>query len=696
MKLVIAEKPSVARSIAKVIGADNQKDGYLTGDEYVVSWCVGHLVGLADAVSYSEAYAKWDYEDLPIIPEPWKYEIMEQTKSQFFLLKKLLNDTRISEVVCATDAGREGELIFRLVYEMAGCTKPIKRLWISSMEDEAIRKGFEELADGSEYQALYESALARAMADWLVGINATRLFSILYRKTLNIGRVQTPTLAMMVQREEAIRVFQPEPFFHVHIKSGGLDAVSERIANREAAVQLQQACLNGQAFVVSVEKEEKKTHPPKLYDLTTLQREANRIFGYTAKQTLDITQSLYEKKIVTYPRTDSCYLTDDMGMTAKKIIALVQSRMRFAKGYHYEPDVNRVLNSSKVSDHHAIIPTAECGSADLSQLSGNEENILSLISYKLLCATGQTEIVEHTKAVIDCNGRMFTATGKVVKDAGYTALEQPFLLAMNGKVPEKKEQYLPSIGEGEILSGFKTEITDHKTTPPKHFTEDSLLAAMERAGAEEMDEDVERKGLGTPATRAGIIERLVKSGFVERKNKQMLPTRDGINLIAVLPEPLTSPQMTAEWENQLTQIAKGLEQADSFIYGIENMVQSLVTAYHEVGEENKNRFASERKVYGICPRCGKNVVANSKGYVCEGGRACGFAIWKKNKFLANAKKTLTDTMVEELLESGRTMVKGLYSPKKDKNYNAYLKLKDDGEYVGFELEFPQTKKGGRK
>lgn len=562
------------------------------------------------------------------------------------------------------------------------------------MEDEAIRKGFEKLADGSEYQALYESALARAMADWLVGINATRLFSILYQKTLNIGRVQTPTLAMLVEREEQIRSFISKPFFQVHIKQDELDAVSERITDREIAEKLEQTCRNGQAFVAAVTKEVKKNNPPKLYDLTTLQREANRIFGYTAKQTLDITQKLYEKKLVTYPRTDSAYLTDDMEDTTRQIIGSILSKLPFAQGYSYEPDIKRVMYSKKVSDHHAIIPTLE--SKDLSGLSGDEEHIFSLIGYKLLCATGQPELVEQGKVVLDCNGTMFTAFGKHIKEKGYTALEESFFIQVTGKAPERQENHLPDMGEGEILQNYEVEISDHKTTPPKHFTEDSLLAAMERAGAEDMGDDVERKGLGTPATRAGSIEKLVQTGFVERKNKQMLPTKDGVNLIAVLPEPLTSPQMTAEWENQLTLIAKGTEQPEHFMDGIENMVHSLVTAYHAVSDENKERFASERKVYGACPRCGKHVVQNAKGYVCEGGKACGFALWKKNKFLESAKKTLTEKMVAELLESGRTLVKGLYSPKKDSKYNAYLKLKDDGEYVGFELEFPTEKKGGAK
>ena len=533
MQLVIAEKPSVAKSIADVLGALDRQDGYFEGGGYLVSWCVGHLIELAEPESYGEQWKKWTYESLPVNPVHWQYEIKEDTKEQYDVLYGLLHDSRVDEVVCATDAGREGELIFRLVYNMASCKKPMKRLWISSMEESAIREGVENLKPGSDYDHLYHSALCRQEADWLVGINGTRLFTVLYGgKVLKVGRVQTPTLAMLVEREAKIMNFKKEQYFMAHILCGGVDAVTERIDNKTEAENVAGACRNGQALVTSVEKEEKTVSPPKLYDLTTLQRDANRLFGFTAKQTLEYTQSLYEKKMCTYPRTDSQYLSDDMEQTAGNVIEAIFSSILFEENRMFNPDIKRVLNSKKVTDHHAIIPTMEIAKADLAALPETERKILSLVANRLLCATGEKHLYETVKAELSCGGYTFTTSGKSVLKNGWKDFEDAFKRSF--KATEEKEQEdkkLPELSEGQTFDGVQTKISEHYTTPPKHFTEDSLLSAMERAGNEDMSDDVERKGLGTPATRADIIEKLVKDGFVKREKKQMLPTEDGMKLI---------------------------------------------------------------------------------------------------------------------------------------------------------------------
>ena len=554
MQLVIAEKPSVAQSIAKVLGADERKDGYMEGNGSIVSWCVGHLVELAQPDAYSDAWKKWTYDSLPMIPEHWQHEVKKDTVAQFRVLKELMHDPRVDSVVCATDAGREGELIFRLVYEHAGCSKPMKRLWISSMEESAIREGFENLKPGSDYDHLYHSALCRQEADWLVGINGTRLFTVLYGgKVLKVGRVQTPTLAMLVEREAKIMNFKKEQYFMAHILCGGVDAATERIDSKTEVENVAGACLNGQALVTSVVKEEKAVAPPKLYDLTTLQRDANRLFGFTAKQTLEYTQSLYEKKMCTYPRTDSQYLSDDMEQTAGNVIEAILGSILFEENRMFNPDIKRVLNSKKVTDHHAIIPTMEIAKADLAALPETERKILSLVANRLLCATGEKHLYETVKAELACGGYTFATSGKSVLKNGWKDFEDAFKRSF--KTTEEKEQEdkkLPELSEGQTFDGVQTKISEHYTTPPKHFTEDSLLSAMERAGNEDMSDDVERKGLGTPATRADIIEKLVKDGFVKREKKQMLPTEDGMKLITVLPDVVKSSKLTADWENALS------------------------------------------------------------------------------------------------------------------------------------------------
>lgn len=550
MKLVIAEKPSVAMSLAAVLGANEKKDGYLEGNGYLVSWCVGHLLELAQPEAYKEQYAKWRYADLPILPTAWKYEVPKDKKKQLDLLCRLMKDSRVDSVVCATDAGREGELIFRLVYQYAKCKKPMERLWISSMEDAAIRDGFEHLRPGSSYDNLFDAALCRAGADWLVGINATRLFSVLYGVTLNVGRVMSPTLALLVQREAQIRNFKSKSFYVPEITCSGFTASGERQEEQEKAETIRLSCDGQPATVRSVEKQTKTVQPPRLYDLTTLQRECNRIYGYTAQQTLDYLQSLYEKKLATYPRTDSQYLTEDMQATAASLVLWLRDNLPFGKGCKGEPDIERVTDGSKVTDHHAIIPTVEIARTDLASLPSGERDVLTLLAARFLCATAQAHKFEAVTASLDCAGYNFLAKGKTVLQDGWKEADRLYRMGLKQKLEEKdnEDAALPELEENQTFSSVAASIREGKTSPPKHYTEDSLLAAMETAGAENMPEDAERKGLGTPATRAATLEKLVAVGFVERKKKQLLPTEKGVNLITVLPDNIKSPLLTAEWE----------------------------------------------------------------------------------------------------------------------------------------------------
>ena len=699
MELVIAEKPSVAQSIAAVLGATQRKDGYLEGNEYLVSWCVGHLVELAQPESYEEAWKKWSYKSLPIIPQEWQHEVKSDTKAQYQILKKLMHDDRVDAVVCATDAGREGELIFRLTYNMAGCRKPMKRLWISSMEESAIRDGFHNLRPGSDYDNLYHSALCRQEADWLVGINGTRLFTVLYGgKALKVGRVQTPTLAMLVDRESKIMNFKKEAYYMAHIMGNGLDAVSEHISDKTEAERIAGACENGQALVTSVVKEEKWVAPPKLYDLTTLQRDANRLFGFTAKQTLEYTQSLYEKKLVTYPRTDSQYLSDDMEGTAKNVIEAIFNSLLFEQNIMFNPDIKRILNSKKVTDHHAIIPTMEIIKQDLKAIPESEMKILSLCANRLLCATGEKHIYNSTKAEITCNNTVFKVSGKEVWKNGWKEFEDFFknsYKTAEDKSDAEEEKKLPELREGMTIAVEQTRVSEHFTQPPKHYTEDSLLSAMERAGAEDMGDEVERKGLDTPATRADIIEKLVKDGFVKREKKQMIPTEDGMKLITILPDVVKSPKLTADWENELTLVSKGEVAAEQFMSGIEAMVSDLVKTYHSVSDEQKAMFGAGRggqEVLGKCPKCGADVVKGKFGAYCTG--KCGMNVGKA------LGVTLSDSQVKSLLGGKKILVKGLKGKKG--SYDAYLipesieeffYTKDGKEIKGFQykfkMEFPQ-------
>lgn len=696
MKLMIAEKPSVAAAYAAALGATNKKDGYYEGNSLLVSWCIGHLVSLAEAGAYDENYKKWRYEDLPILPEPWQYLLSPGKEKQFSILQSLMERKDVTELINGCDAGREGELIFRLVVNMAGCQKPVSRLWISSMEDSAIREGFAHLEPGSRYEPLYQSALCRSKADWLIGINATRLFSVLYHKTLNVGRVQTPTLAMIAERDGKITLFQKEKYHHVRLNLGGMEAISERIPEETNAVTMQTACQNGQTVCVSVDREKKTVKPPKLFDLTSLQREANRIFGYTAKETLDYAQSLYEKKLLTYPRTDSRYLTGDMAETASCVAQLATKLSPFSACGNFPPDVVVVISDKDVSDHHAIIPTMQMEKQDVGLLPAGERNTFLLVCCKLLCAVAEPHIFESVTAVFSCGEYTFTAKGKEILSEGWKEIDRLFRGSLKQKPEDttENEAVLLPITKGQIFETVKAAVTEHFTVPPKPYTEDTILSAMEHAGAEDMPDDVERKGLGTPATRASILEKLVSSGFVERKGKNLIPTKDGINLVTVLPEVLTSPLLTADWENKLSQVAKGELTPEQFMSGIEGMAKDLISSYSHISEDGQKLFAPEKISVGVCPRCGEPVYEGKKNFYC-GNRGCGFVLWKNDRFWATRRKELTKKMVVDFLTKGKTKVKGLYSEKKDKTYDAIILMEDTGgKYINFKMEF-QKEKGAR-
>lgn len=696
-KVVIAEKPSVAQSLAAVIGADARKGGYLEGNGWRVGWCVGHLAGLADADSYDPKYAKWRYDDLPILPADRQMVVGKDKKKQFDVLKKLMNAPDVTEVVNACDAGREGELIFRSVYELAGCKKPIKRLWISSMEDSAIREGFQNLRSSSDYDGLRDAALCRAKADWLVGINATRLFSVLYHRTLNIGRVMSPTLALIVQREAEIDAFKPVPFYTVTLDLPGLSVSGERMSEKVAAEQLMTACQDTVVTVKKVERKEKTEKPPALYDLTTLQRDANRLLGFTAQQTLDYLQSLYEKKLCTYPRTDSRYLTSDMAQSLPSLVDLVAKAMPFCKGAALTCEPQAVINDKKVTDHHAVIPTRNLRGADLSALPIGEKAVLELVAVRLLCAVTEPYTYAETSVVMECAGAEFTVKGRTVKNPGWRDLDTSYRSNMKNSEPDKdsEDKALPELEEGQSLSVSKAAVKEGKTSPPKHFTEDTLLSAMENAGKEDMPEDAERKGLGTPATRAGILEKLVSAGFLERKKSkkvvQLLPSHDAVSLITVLPEQLQSPLLTAEWEYRLGEIERGELSPEEFLDGISTMLKELVQTY-QVIKGTERLFSPPREVVGKCPRCGGDVAESQKGFFCQ-SEVCKFAIWKNNKWWAAKRKRPTKIVVAALLKDGRARLTGCYSEKTGKTYDATVILEDDGQYANFKLEFEQRKGG---
>lgn len=700
--LVLAEKPSVAKNIASAIGAYQERDGYYECREWIVSWCLGHLAEYADPESYDEKYSEWNFEDLPIIPDPWQMRVMRDKKKQYTLLKELMHRSDVIGIVNACDAGREGELIFRRVYELAKCRLPVRRLWISSMEVQAIRNGLRSMKDGKAYDSLADASVCRAKADWLIGINDSRAFTTTYGRRLILGRVQTPTLAMLVEREAAINGFQKEPFFLVHLRKDRLDAVSDKFKDRADAEAVANACNGQDALVKYVATEEKKVSPPKLYDLTSLQREANRLFGFTASQTLEAAQALYEAKLITYPRTDSRYLTEDMEQTVLNVILKITETAPFIGSGVVQPDVKRLMNNKKVSDHHAIIPTAEIGNLDYESLSDRDRKVLFLVMTRLMCASGKPHRYSQTTALIECQGTKFGAQGKRVLEAGWKAYEESMKAYCRADDPtadpESKgvETMLPDVQEGEIIPAVAADVTDHWTSPPKHYTEDSLLSAMERAGAKDMDDDVERKGLGTPATRASMIEKLISSSYAVRQKKQILPTDEGKLLVSLVPEYLKSAAMTAEWENRLLAMEKGQEDPGKFMEDIIAQMLYTIEECRQIPEDVRDQYRirkeREREPVGNCPVCGSPVYEGGKVFFCSDDD-CDFCLWKNNRYLEGMKKKLTKDMAVDLLADGRTFVRGLYSRKKDKTFSADLVMNIEEGRPAFALEFPKRRDG---
>ena len=708
-KLVIAEKPSVAQAIAKVIGADKKEDGYLEGNGYIVSWCVGHLVELASPESYDEKYEKWRYGDLPILPTDWKYQISAGTRKQFAILKTLMEREDVTSLVEATDAGREGELIFRLVYHQAKCKKPFERLWISSMEDQAISDGFSHLKNGREYDDLYRAALCRERADWIVGMNATRLFSTLYGQTLNVGRVMTPTLAMIVQREAEIDGFKPEPIYRLSISCGGLIALSDRFEKKQDAENILNMLKEQKiAQVTKINSTDKQEKAPQLYSLTALQRDANRFLGFTAQQTLDYTQSLYEKKLVTYPRTDSRFLTEDMEEMISGIADQMAEKFGYTKNLPIHP--KQVINNSKVSDHHAIIPTANVADAEFGELPAGEQKVLSLITARLLSALGDPAVRNEVDVEFTCAGTVFKAKAKNMKVKGWRDI-QDWVMGSSTDSTDSENENEDKKGNAEMLACIAAmtsgksypvqnpKMEEGKTTPKKHFTEDSLLSAMERAGSEEMPDEGERKGIGTSATRAATIEKLVRIGFLERKGnkktKYLLPTHKGVALITVMPEQIQSPSMTAEWEQKLLDVEKGTFHDTEFMGEIEEMITGLVRTY-KVIEEAEVLMHPALEEIGICPCCGSHVVERQKGYSCE-NRQCNFILWKENRFFEALGKKMTKQIAAKLLSDGKASFKGCKSKKTGKTYDTTVVMTvNENQRATFELNFERGADGNGK
>lgn len=696
-KLVIAEKPSVAQSIAKVIGADKREDGYLEGNGYLVSWCVGHLVELAPPEAYDEKYEKWRYSDLPILPSEWKYQISDATRKQFGILKKLMEREDVTGLVEATDAGREGELIFRLVYHQAKCKKPFERLWISSMEDQAISDGFSNLQNGKKYDDLYRAALCRERADWNVGMNATRLFSTLYGQTLNVGRVMTPTLAMIVQREAEIESFKPEPIYRLSISCGGITAVSDRFEKKEDAENVLKVLEEQKtAQVIKIDPADKQEKAPQLYSLTALQRDANRFLGFTAQQTLDYTQSLYEKKLVTYPRTDSRFLTEDMENMIPDLARKMASKFGYTKNISVYP--KQVINNSKVSDHHAIIPTVNVADTEFGKLPSGEQKVLSLITARLLSALGESAVISEVDVEFTCADTVFKAKTKNLTKKGWREIQDWIMGSSMDSENEKEEKRgnanmlacIAMLTNGKSYPLQNPKMEEGKTTPKKHFTEDSLLSAMERAGSEEMPDEAERKGIGTSATRAATIEKLVRIGFVERKGnkktKYLLPTHKGVALITVMPEQIQSPSMTAEWEQKLLDVEKGTFQDAEFMREIDGMITELIGTYKIVEDAELLMPPSVEKI-GICPSCGQHVVERQKGYFCE-NRQCNFVLWKQNRFFEALGKKMTKQTAIKLLSDGKIALKGCKSKKTGKSYDTTVVMTvDETQRAVFTLDF---------
>ncbi|MCI7099637.1 MAG: DNA topoisomerase [Lachnospiraceae bacterium] len=734
MKLIVCEKPSVAQAYAGALGIYKRRDGYLEGKGYLITWCVGHLVELAGPEEYDEKFGKWSLDDLPILPERlsggWRYHVSPSTGKQFRIVKSLMQRPDVEGIIEATDAGREGELIFRLVYHQCRCRKPFERLWLSSMEDSAIREGFAHLRPSKEYDALYEAALCRERADWIVGINATRLFSCLYQTTLNVGRVMTPALAMVVRRETDIRTFQSETFYRVVLTLDDFTAVSTTMKKEEAELLKEEAVKKCSARVQSITKKEKSEKPPALYDLTTLQREANRIHGYTAKQTLDYAQSLYEKKLITYPRTDSRFLTEDMEDHVNSLMQVFMKIYPDSKALFSDTEVHpeRIMDNHKVTDHHAIIPTISVRNTVFEELPAGEKNVLELVICCMMCAVGTPYRYEETVVDLVCADRIFSSKGKVVREYGWKKIKQFFKSICDrdtdssGAACEKDDRIFPEIDEGDVLPVKNIFIKTGQTRPPQHFTEGTLLLAMEHAGDEwqraegyelpedfrqgmeyrgtdtEPDSETEQeyfngeqahRGLGTPATRAGIIEKLVQKGFLERKGNRkaryLIPTDKGNALAAVMPEQIRSASMTADWEQKLLKIEHGDYLPDAFMKEIENMIDELVRTYETV--EGADGLMNEKKVIGRCPHCGSEVTERPKSWSCS-NRSCRFALWKDNAFFKKIGKQLTEEIAEEMLHTGRVRLNNCKSQRTGRNYSCILNLtaEEDGR-SHFEMSF---------
>ena len=689
MELIIAEKPSVGRTIAAVLGVTETKDGYMQGKGMIVTWCIGHLVELAVPEEYNKDYAHWRQKDLPIIPVQWKYTVSKDSAKQYHIVTALMNDDQVHGIICATDAGREGELIFRLVYQMAGCRKPVRRLWISSLEEEAIRDGFRSMKPMAAYDNLYAAALCRAQADWLIGMNATRHYSLLYGPTLHIGRVMSPTLVMLAQREAAIDDFESETFYTVKLDLGhGVIAHSERMKDLNQARTLMDACNQDSAVIRRIEHKQRTENPPLLYDLTTLQRDANRYLGYTAQQTLEYAQSLYEKRLLTYPRTDSRYLTHDMEPKLGELASRVAAALPFAAGLEIAGQTGRVINDQKVSDHHAMIPTASMPTSggEISALIQDIRELLYLVSVRLLCALDSPCVYDETVITLECAGAEFTIRGKQIAQMGWQRIWQAFKGSLAGRVSKEETEasaVIPDgIAEGTVFTTPRAELTEGKTTPPVHHSEDTILHAMETAGVDDMPEDAGHKGIGTPATRATILEKLLETKLVERtgerRKRVLIPTTKGKALASVLPERLCSPQLTADWEQRLKRIEKGEEKASDFMRDIEAYVREL-TQDNTRADRADSLFVPMRQKICACPKCGAAITDRPKGFMCE-NRVCGFALWKNGGIMKGAEHPLTAGDVKELIEKGSIVKKGLLSSKSHIKYDATLHLdyREDG------------------
>ena len=694
--LVIAEKPSVAQSYAKNLSAYKKQDGYMEGENCLVSWCLGHLAEYARPEEYDERYAKWQFDDLPIIPEKWKLQVSADKKKQFSVLKELMNREDIEYLVNGCDAGREGELIFQRVYDLSGCRKPVRRLWISSMEDEAIKNGFREMQDASLYRNLCMAAVCRAQADWLIGMNATRAYTTKYFKNLVVGRVQTPTLAMLTDRQDRIEHFQKDTFYRVELTDGKLVAVSENITNKTDAELLAALCDGSEAIITELKREQKKVSPPKLYDLTSLQREANRYFGFTAKKTLDLLQELYEEKLVTYPRTDSRFVTEDMIGTVEELAGKMPLMLPFVEYWQLGHNIKRVVNNKKVSDHHAILPTKEAVEKGIMDLPVDKKNLMILIGQQVLQAVGEDYLYEQTDVTVNCQKNEFTARGKTAVQMGFKDVEKAFRshCVKTEKEDSDRQLEIPyGYQKGMQLFNVKAETSIHYTSPPKSFNEDTLLAAMETAGNKEFDEKTEKKGLGTPATRASTIEKLVASGYAQRKGKQIIPTAEGRELIRVMPENLKSAGLTAEWENRLLLMERGELNGEQFMDDIVTMLEEILNGCRKIPEEERNRFQTAKELIGKCPVCGSDIFEGKRNFYCS-NRQCDFALWKDNRFLEGMEKKLDKKMAKELLDKACTHVKGLYSKKKDARFDADLLMTLENGKPKFHLEFPKRKHKG--